>query len=180
MQIPDEQKSIPTRCYVKGYLKTLTLEEAYVLFWEMPFAWLLMLDWYRFGFGKSEKTGYVSELAKFSGMEFGYKLLTRRALPLAINAPCMLDEYGYGPNRNAFTQCARRFGELFPDKARPYESTQVIDDHGFRQLTYRMKRGVKWLIVVGVDPKSEFKKNEIEIDWEIFQTPPVHAKGQNR
>lgn len=171
MQIPDEQKDIPIKCYVIGRLLTLSLEEAYELFWKMSFAWLLPLDWFRSGFEKSEKTGYVSKVAQFSGMEFGYKLLTRRTLALAINSPCMLDEHGYGPSRGAFIRYAHRFGELFPNKARPYESTQVIDDRGLRQLAYRMKPDEKWLIVVGVDPESEFKNTEI--DWNIFQKRPI-------
>jgi hypothetical protein len=170
MQIPGEQKCIPTQCSMSGHLKTLTLEEAYVLFWEVSFGWLLLLDWFRTSFAESEKSGYVSKLAKFSGMDFGYKLLTRGALALAMNENCMLDEHGYGPSRNTFAQDARRFAKLFPKKARPYESTQVIDRDGYRQLAYRMIPGQKWLIVVGVDAESSF--TNLDVDWTIFQTPP--------
>ena len=73
MQIPDEQKNIPTRCYVHGHLRTLTLEEAYVLFWEVPFAWLRPHAWCRFG----QNSGYMRELITKSIKMFAYNLLTR-------------------------------------------------------------------------------------------------------
>ena len=169
MKISDVQKRIPIQCYVNGYKKVLTLEETYALFWQVHFAWLLLLDWYRFTLDGSAKDGYVSKIAKFSGMGFGYKLLTKKALALAINDTCMLDEHGYAPTRNTFTQNARRFRLLFPENACPYESTQVFDKDGDLQLAYRMKH-IKWLIVAGVDPNSKFTNEDV--DWTIFQTPP--------
>jgi hypothetical protein len=171
MEILNEKKCIPTQCYVNGYNKILTLEETYILFWQVKFAWLLLLDWFRSEFDGIEGSGYVSKLARFSGMSFGYRLLTRGFLALTINDTCMLDEHGYSPNRNTFIQNARRFGKLFPEKNRPYEATQVFDRDGNLQLAYRMKSDEKWLIIVGVDPKSEFTNEDI--NWSIFQTPPT-------
>ena len=96
MWIPDEQKSIPIRSYVNGRLKTLTIEEVYVLFWEVPFAWLEPLIWIRF-----DKLGaYVKDVMGPSIKIFAYNLLTRGYMALTINSECMLDEHGYAPGRS--------------------------------------------------------------------------------
>lgn len=165
MQIPDEQKSIPTRCYVNGHLRTLTLEEAYVLFWEVPFGWLQPYDWCRFG----QNNNYMRKLITKSIKIFAYNLLTRGYRALSINSECMLEEHDYVPSRNVFQARAYKLAKAF-GKNVPFVYDEDFDGTNKLQPAYRMVPGQKWLIVVGLTPENEVEPSEV--DWTFFQTPP--------
>jgi hypothetical protein len=170
MQFPDDKKSIPVQCYVTGHLKTLPLQEAYVLFWKVHFGWLLLLDWFRSGFGKSAKQGYMRRLVQKSGKRFGYNLLTRRSLPLTINDRCMLDEHDFPPSRNNFAARAARFAKVAGGFSL-FEYDEVFDDGRNGVPAYRPNPDVDWLIVLKVAPDSSFK--DTDVDWSLFQNPPL-------
>ena len=165
MQIPGQHKNIPTRCYVKGYLKTLTLEEAYVLFWQASLAWLRPINWFR----SKHIRGYIRDLMTKSTKVFLYNLVTRKYLPLTINSESMLDSHDFAPSRNSFHARAHRARELFGDDV-PFVYDDDFDDEKRLLPAYRMKPGQNWLIVVGVDPGTEFK--DPDVDWTIFLNPP--------
>lgn len=165
MQITDDKKHIPILCYVNGRQSTLTLEEAYTLFWIVPFAWLLPLDWFRSGL----RQGYMRKLVHKAVKVFAYNLFTRSFLPLRIDSECMLDEHGYSPSRNCFQSRACKLAKIFEGKS-PYAFDDCIRISGKLQPAYRMIPGQEWLIVVGVKPESEFTDHDI--DWTVFQTHP--------
>ena len=165
MQIPDEQKSIPTQCYVNGQLKTLTFKEAYVLFWEVPLSWLLPLDWFRF----HQTHAYMRDMITLSTKMFAYNLFTRGYQTLTTNSDCMLDERGDGPSRNVFQARASKFAKIFGDDV-PFIYDNDIVDRKRTIPAYRMKFDQKWLLVIGLIPETKIKPSEI--DWTFFQTPP--------
>ena len=169
MEFPDEKKNIPVQCYLNGHLKLLPLQDAYALFWEVHFGWLVLLDWFRSGFGKNAKQGYMRKLVQKSGKIFGYNLLTRGLLPLAINDQCMIDEHDYPPSRNTFHARAARFARV-ADGFPLFEYDENVGGGKSLQPAYRPNPDVQWLILVGVDPASSFTNTDV--DWKLFQTPP--------
>jgi hypothetical protein len=164
MKIPDEHKNIPTQCYVNGHLKTLSFEEAYILFWEVPFAWLEPLNWLRYG----EHNAYVKDLMGPSIKIFAYNLLTRGYMPLTIDSECMLDEHGYAPNRNNFQAKACRLAKLFKEYI-PFIYDEVFDNRKKLIPAYRILPESRWAIVVGIAPDHEIQTTEM--NWTIFQAP---------
>jgi len=165
MQIPNEQKSISVKCYVNGSLRTLTLQESHVLFWCVPFGWLLPIDWCRFG----KNSDYIRELITKSIKMFAYNLLTRGYTALSINSECMLDEHDYAPSRNVFQARAYKLAKVF-GKNIPFVYDEDFDYSKKLQPAYRMVPGQKWMIVIGLAPESEIEPSEV--DWTFFQTPP--------
>ena len=165
MRMPDEHISLTTKCYIHGSLRTLPLIEAYVLFWEVPFAWLEPINWIRHG----KLDSYVKDLMKPAIKYFAYNLLTRGYMPLTINSVCMLDEHGYAPSRNNFQSKAFRLKKIFGERL-PFTHDHVFDDKKKFISSYQMLPGSKWAIVVGIAPDSEIRTSEI--DWTIFQIPP--------
>lgn len=177
VQIPEDLKNLPTRCYAQGRRKILSLEEAYILFWKVNFAWHMLLDWFRSSIDGDEKEDYMMRVAKPSGARFAYQSLTRGSMALSTNDACLLDEYGCLPSKDVVTQDASKFGKCFCGK-KLFESTYVCD-RGRKQLAYRVRQGMTWLIVLGLDTESDLTKGLTDdvIEWEIFKTPP--AKGSN-
>jgi hypothetical protein len=166
MQIPDEQKSVPTLCYINGQKKTLNLEEAYVLFWILPFAWLLPVDWFRY----HKITAYMRDVAKKSTKIFLMHLLNRGYLALTINDDCMRDKHGDPLSPNAFAAKAARLRKIFGDEEVPFIYEDALQDNKGTVQAYRMSPGQTWIVVMSVEKNSEY--TDADIDWTIFQTPP--------
>lgn len=164
-----EKHNIKLQCYVQGHLKLLSPSEAYTLFWKAHFGWSLPSDWFRSGFGKNAKQGYMRKLVQKAGRVFGYNLLTRGLLALSINDNSMTDEHDYPPNRNCFHARAARFAKV-ADGFSFFDYNEEFDGRKNLQPAYRPNPDIQWLIIVGVDPENSY--TDAEIDWTLFQNPP--------
>ena len=167
MEIPEEKRGIPIRCYHNGKRAILPLEEAVKQFWASRFGWVLKLDYFRSGFGEDAKNGSVAKVVHSSGVKFAMALLNRGSLSVGLDDSCVLDEHEDPPSRNQFTVWAYRFGLLFAGD-KPYECIKIPDEYGICQTAYRMKPSETWLVVMGVASEDDF--SDVDVPWEVFQT----------
>ena len=171
-----EQDGIPLKCFMNGYPRTMLLSDARQLFWKVRIAWLRPLDWMRVGHGSRARQGNGTAFMQDRVACFAYKLLTRGSLAIRVDDDCLADEHGDSPRRGTVAAWACRFGSIFKDFT-ALESVRTTDDRGIRELAYRMKPGVEWLLIVGVDHKSVVP--DLAVDWRIFLTRPSEEHSES-
>jgi hypothetical protein len=164
-----DQGNVPLKCFVNGYARTVNLSEAHRFFWKARLGWLRPLEWIRVDHGKNARQGNGADLMQDRVARFAWKLLTRGSLALRVDDDCLGDEHGNLPGRGTVAAWACRFANMFKS-ARVLEHVRVADEFGIRELAYRLKPGIDWLLVVGVDSKSPIP--DTAVDWTVFLTPP--------
>jgi len=159
---------------MNGYVKRMPLVEARQLFWKARIGWLQPLDWVRVGHGSQARQGNGADLMQDRVARFAYKLLTRGSLALPVDDACLADEHGDFPSRGTVAAWAYRFASIFKG-SRAIESGRFLGNGGIRELGYRIKPGIDWLLIVDVDAGSQVLGTAV--DWRVFLTPPPAEDG---
>lgn len=173
MQIANEMQAMPVECFHNGRRATLSLEEACQLFWQVEFAWLLPLDWYRYNLGGRQRKGSLYKDVSRSARVLAYYLMRRGHRGLTLEDIRILDKRSEFIGREAFhARMARLNTGLFddlPSEVRPFDHTEVFHGNLEPIPAYRLKPDREVLLVVEAAPNSDIVSDEI--DWAIFQTP---------
>jgi len=88
---------------------------------------------------------------------------------MCVDDSCLEDEHGDSPSRGLVAAWVYRFASIFTGP-KATESLHVTGMHGIRELAYRVKPGVDWLLVLGVAPDSPVP--DTAVDWTGFCIPP--------
>jgi len=176
-----DQGNVPLKCYHNGRGQVLSLEEACTLFWEVHYAWLLKLDWYRFEVDGYKGACYLYTKVEDAGRLFARHLHTRGTRYLTLDDWELIQAKPDPLRLNTFQATARRFIKIFddlPKSARPFRYSKVDGPGGLMQPAYRMNPDREWLVVVGVGPKS--KVPDEDVDWSVFLVDPRKKKPKQK
>jgi len=171
---------VPLESYYNGRPWNHTLRETYELFWQINFAWLVVLDWYRYEVRSAYGDFYMHEVHRASRI-LAFHLHQRSTRTLTLNDLRRLDPRAPYIGRNAFHARASRFNAMFkqvPKRDRPFMYCEAHESDGSLVPGYRMSPRGKWLMVMGVNPSSQLRNEDV--DWSVFLVDPQKKKPKHK
>jgi len=176
MSNPTTSRDLTFNCYRNGCQQTLGFVDAHRLLWTSTLGYLVKPSWYRYRFGENTRefflrdirVGELNEKICRGDQEFLFALHAHRCVP--VTREDLYDpSYHHKPvKRSNFIKRRSRLGGIFPKDLCSIERVDTLDDAGRARLGYMFRRGITWLMIVGVECSGVF-------DWTAFFTPPTRA-----
>ncbi len=176
----DPTSDISLEIYLKGRRLFKPGNEAYFLFWNVHYAWLLPTDFYQYEIEKyhDELYVYLKKVGKYA-RDFGLYLHTRTDRHLTLTDLCNLEE-NCALSIQVLHRRAADFNKIFeaiPDNRadlRPFKHDRAFELPEKPQ-SYRMNPYRDYLVVKGIDPNIKLDPNT-QIDWPKFEEKPKYSK----
>jgi len=172
MKYEDLYKRINLECFYNSDFLLKTAEEVQALIKICNFIWICALDMYLWRIDRIKGHNSIFGIAGRPATKFSF-LVHTQCEPLTIDQAERQLNKKKELDKGAFTAWPCRFNYIFrkhpigdelPRSLWPMEYVEIPNDNGnFTRPAYRMRSGIHYLVINGIDRDSEYK--DIRFPW---------------